>query len=440
MNKENIFQILLDYCPFWTKLDYWINRKFYTDNIIEQLGSKLVKVLVWFRRSGKSYILRYIINYLIEKKAINKNNILYLNFEDDRLFNFRNVENLRFIYETYLEKINPSWKIYILFDEIQVINWWESFIRTLYERGDNIEIFLTWSNSNLLSYEINSLLSWRFIEFNIYPLDFKEFLLFNWIEIASEKSYLKNKIEINRYFNEFIKYWALPEILEFPTEKQKIWYLKSVFNKIILDDIVSRFKIRNVELIKIVNKYLLTNIWWVLSAKRVINWIKSYWFQINNVTLIEYIDYIKKWFLIYDISRFDWKINRVFESSKKYYCLDLWIREVEKINFDNDLSKKLENLVFIKLIKDQVEVYYWQDDNQKEIDFLIKKWNKFTNIQVCKKLDEQNMEIELWSFVLSNKYQECKKIVISLENSNEELIYKWNQISVINIIYYLLGI
>jgi len=439
MKTEEIMEILLDYSPFGKKLVFGINRKKYTRKIKRSIWNKLIKILVWFRRSWKSYIFRYLIYYLITRKKIEKENILFINLEDDRLFWNRNVKNLRQIYETYLENMRPKWKIYIFFDEIQVIKWWESFIRTLYEQNNDIEIFLTGSNSDLLSSEISSSLSWRFLEFKIYPLDFKEYLYFHNLNINSKNKYLKNKIEIKSLFNKYLKYWWLPEILEINNEEQIEMYLEWIFNKIVIDDIVKRFNIRNVELIELINKYLITNISWILSYKNIENSIKHYSHNISHTTLTDYINYIKKWFIIYDIWKFDWKIKSIFDTYKKYYVLDLWIREVKKLNSTNDLSKKIENLVFMKLLQDDEKIYYWQDDKQKEIDFITKNKNKFDKYQVISYLNPKNINRELWNFRLSDKYIKWDNFLITIENS-EILDYKWTKINKINIIEWLLGI
>lgn len=440
MNKENILQLLFNYSPFWNRLSFWINRKKYTQEIIKHLGTKLIKVLVWFRRCWKSYIFRYLIDYLIEEKKVDKNNIMFINLEDDRLYWKRTVETLRKIYETYLLKLKPTWRIYIFLDEIQLIKWWESFVRTIYEQNQDIEIFLTWSNSDLLSSEISSSLSWRFIEFNIFPLDFKEYLEFKWYIIENEFDLIKYKKEIEDLFDNYVKFWWLPETLELKNDEQIIWYLKWVFNKIIIDDIVKRFSIRNIELLELLNKYLITNIWWILSYKKIENSLKSYWYNISMQTLKDYIDFIMKWFIVYDVNKFDWKIKNIFNNFKKYYVLDLWIREVEKINFDSDLSKKLENLVFLKLIMAKKKVFYWQDDKAKEIDFIVSENDLFHKYQIALNLTSENEARELWNFVILNKYISWENFLITTDDFNDFIEYKSVKIKRINIINFLLDI
>jgi hypothetical protein len=438
MKKENILQMLFDYSPFWKRLSFWINRVKYTSKINENIWSKLIKVLVWFRRSWKSYIFRYLIDYLISNKWVNKNNIMFLNLEDDRLYWYRKIETLREIYEVYLNWLKPVWKIYLFFDEIQLIQWWESFIRTIYEQNNDVEIFLTWSNSDLLSSEISSSLSWRFIEFNIFPLDFKEYLEFNWFILSTELDLIRYKKDINNLFDRYLQFGGLPEILELKNDEQIKWYLKSVFAKIVIDDIVKRFWIRNIELLELLNKYIITNIWWILSHKKIENALKKYSYKISSQTLSDYIDFIKRWFIIYDVSKFDWRIKHIFNNFKKYYVLDLWIREVEKINFDNDLSKKIENLVFMKLFMQNNKIYYWQDENQKEIDFIVLNNKKFDKYQVITNLTSENEARELWNFVLWSKYIDWTNFLITIDKDTEILNYKSIKIKKINIINFLL--
>ena len=363
---------------------------------------------------------------------------MFLNLEDDRLYWYRKIEILREIYEVYLNWLKPVWRIYLFLDEIQLIQWWESFVRTIYEQNNDIEIFLTWSNSDLLSSEISSSLSWRFIEFNIFPLDFREYLEFNWFIISNEIELIKYKKDINNLFDRYLQFWGLPEILELKNDEQIKWYLKSVFTKIIIDDIVKRFGIRNIELLELLNKYIITNIWWILSYKKIENALKMYSYNISSQTLSDYIEFIKKWFIIYDVSKFDWKIKHIFNNFKKYYVLDLWIREVEKINFENDLSRKIENLVFMKLFMQDNEIYYGQDEKGKEIDFIVLNNNKFDKYQVVINLTLENEVRELWNFVLWNKYIDWTNFLITTDNSTEILNYKWVEIKKINIINFLL--
>jgi len=163
-----------------------------------------------------------------------------------------------------------------------------------------------------------------------------------------------------------------------------------------------------------------------------------YWYNISHQTLSDYIEFIKKWFIIFDISKFDWKIKHIFNNFKKYYVLDLWIREVEKINFDSDLSKKIENLVFMKLFEKGNKLYYWQDESGKEIDFIVLNNDKFDKYQVITNLTSENESCELWNFVLWSKYINWANFLITTDNSTEALFYKSVQIKKINIINFLL--
>jgi uncharacterized protein len=443
MDKNLALTVLSAWSPWGSRLASGIKRPLYLDQIIKNLETNIIKVFVGFRRSGKSYLMRQLIDYLLNEKQINPNNICYLNLEDDRLNNNLDLTSLRFIFETYEQSIRPQGKIYFLLDEIQLIDNFEKFLRTLYElKNKDIEIFITGSNSQLLSSEISSSLSGRFLEFTVFPLNFSEFLLFKGMLINNQKSYIKHQSDIKMYFEEFLEFGGLPEIIFLPQAEQKINYLRGVLAKIVLDDIVKRFKIREINNFEKTMNFILSGTSNIINAAKIAKHIYGNKTGLAQEHLIsKYINYAKQAFLFFELEKFNWKLSRIFETSKKYYTLDLGIRETCKSNLDNDYSRKLENLVFLKLKQSQVKFFYGMDNNNKEIDFLVDNNNVFDKYQISANLNKENQRRELNNFVLANKYLDKGKNFILTLNAEESTIkYKNQFIQQKNIINFLLDL
>jgi len=441
MNKHSILEILSDWSPWRKKLPSGIKRSKYMNILIQHLGTNLIKVIVGFRRSGKTYLMRQIIEHLIDKKTTPHQNILYINFEDDRLNEYLDLKGIRTIYETYISFINPKGKIYLFLDEIQLIPNFEKFIRTIKElKQKDIEIFITGSNSDLLSSEISSSLSGRFLEFKIYPLDFKEFLQFNNLIIKNPSDIYLQKQEIEILFTKFLKFGGLPEISFLSNEEQKINYLRGVFAKIVLDDIIKRFKIREVDIFEKVIIYILSNTSKIINPSKISQII----FGNKNtpgkeLSIAKYISYAKQAFLLFELPKFNWKEKRIFDVNKKYYALDLGIRECHKTTISNDYSRKIENLIFLKLIQKNHKCFYGMDKNQKEIDFLIEKKGIFDKYQICTNLHKDNIDREFKNFSLAQKHLSGgKNILLSFDQQEEQIIIKGTIINKVNILQFLL--
>lgn len=340
-----------------------IERNFYISNIIKYLNSPIVKVLIWQRRVWKSSILKSIIKYLYNLKIIKKENFFYINKELPIYDHIRNYDDLKDEFQKFL-KTTSSWKIFIWIDEIQDIIWWEKFINGyLATYSENVEIFITWSNSFLLSSELSTYITWRYIDFYIYPLSFKEFCEF------------KNDAENKQNFLEYLKYWGLPAIFKMHYSDEVIFsYLNSVYSTIVLKDIIRHNSIKNINFFKDLYKYTLSNIWNIISGKKIKDYLKSQNIRIWNDTVLNFLHYWENTFFLNKVYSVNPDTKKYFEIYNKYYAWDLWLRN-SLVWFDlkRDIWKLLENYVFLELKRNWYDLKIWRLSSGREVDFIATK-------------------------------------------------------------------
>jgi len=405
------------------------------EEIYQEIKAKPIKIITGFRRSGKSFLCKQIAQKAVLKSKIKLNNILYLNFEDIQTLSLQNLEGLQKIWDTFKQKVSSKGQKIIIFDEIQVISNWDKFIRSIYEKESNISLFLTGSNSKLLSSELGSNLAGRFINFSILPFSFKEFLIFKNINPQNKREFEK----INLLYSEYFSYGGLPEIFSIFSDSAKKSYHEGIIKKVILDDIVKRFNIRNISLLEELLSYLLANIGnltFISKLTQKINFIKKT--NYLQSTILDYIQYFLNTFALFSVNKFNWKQNRVFETTKKYYSIDLGLIDSFSESLVNIKNQKLENLVFLHLKNKRKKIYFAQDDLNKEINFITKEKFGFNKYQVCLQLTPENQIREFQNLVLINKYLKKGKNYLITEDKNEIIKYKNLEINVINIIDFLL--
>ena len=366
-----------------------IDRIFYTSKIKKYLWSPVIKVLIWQRRVGKSYILKGIIKDLVLNNSIKKENIFYINKE---LFDFDYIKNKDDLLDSFNNfKKNKIGKIFIAIDEIQEIEEWEKFVNGLLAQyWENVEIFITGSNSFMLSWELATYISWRYMEFHIHSLTFDEFLIFK-----------KDTEKTKDSFIEYLKYWWLPGIFRMEWSEETIFnYLRWVYNTIILKDIINYNNIKNTSFFEELYKYTLSNIWNIFSAKSISDYLKSQKIRISVDSVINYLKYAQETFLLNKVYSVDPTSKKFFEIYNKYYIWDLWLRNsLVGFNLSKDISKLLENYVFLVLKKYWFDVKIWRLKSNKEIDFIWEKNWKMIYLQVSTTiLDENTRQREYASF------------------------------------------
>ncbi|HED06333.1 MAG TPA: ATP-binding protein [Ignavibacteria bacterium] len=313
-------------------------------------------VIVGSRRTGKTYFLFQIIQQLFREDN-NRKDILYINFEDERLIEF-NLSDFDLLLESFKEIFNV--KPILFLDEIQNISGWEKFVRRMADTG--YRVFVTGSNAKLLSSEIASTVGGRFLIIQIYPLSFSEFLLFKDFDLEENYEYSSQRFEIKKLFNEYLQFGGFPEIVKYEFKKE---YLSNIFQKVVYGDILARNRIKNDYLLKLMVKKLAENTTSETSFTRLKNIIKSSGINCGTNTLIEYFRYLSDSFLIFGLENYASKfVER--ESKKKYYFNDTGLLNL--FFFDED-PKLLETLVFNHLKRTCREDFFYLR-GKREINFL----------------------------------------------------------------------
>lgn len=409
--------------------------------ILSVIPSKPIKIITGFRRAGKSFLAQRIAKTLVEKKEYKIENILYLNFEDYNLADINSAKKLGEIYSIFLSDIAKDGLKLIFLDEIQNVQGWDKFVRTIYEKNEDTTIILTGSNSELLSAELGSNLAGRYIEFFLFPFSFREFLSYKKIEVKNENDYLRQKAELEKLFSEYTCFGGLPEIFEIATEDAKYSYLKGITTKVVLDDIVKRFNVDNVDVLERLLSYILSNIGTVVSYTNLKDRLKSLGIEIKVETVIKYITYFAKAFVVLEVNKFDWKQRRTFSSSKKFYSMDVGLASLYRAGHEN-FSMKLENLVFLHLRRKTDKIFYGVNERGREIDFILNRDdNTFDKYQICSDLNKDNLARELGVFDLSDKYlKKGTNLILTLTNELEPAVLKKHNASHCNIMKWLLEI
>ena len=344
-------------------------RKGYIDRIKPFMQKSVAKVLTGQRRVGKSFLLYQLIEEILAEEP--DANIIYINLED---FAFSFLQTAEDLHSYIISHSKEKAKNYIFIDEIQDIPGFEKIIRSLLLNEDN-DIYITGSNAKMLSGELATYLSGRYIEFKIYSLSYSEFLEFHGLT-ESETSY-----EL------YSRYGGLPYLLNLPLEDETVnEYLKSVYSTIVFRDVVSRYKLRNTLFLEKLIQFLSENIGNLFSAKNISDYLKSQHTTISVNQIQSYTEYLNNAFLIHRVERYDLIGKRVFEIGEKYYFENMGIRNIVIGYRITDKARILENLVYNHLLYKgyDIKVGYYGD---KEIDFIGEKNGEKLYIQVALKID-----------------------------------------------------
>ena len=395
-----------------------LKREIYLSRIRGFYDSDLIKILVGIRRCGKSVILKQIMDE-IKENGIKENHIIYINFE---FVEFEDLKDYKKLNSYIKERIKDNKKYYIFLDEIQNVEKFEIIVNSLRASLENISIFITGSNSKLLSNELSTVLSGRYVLFNIYPLTYTEY-----IELTGKNP----KDEEN--FWDFVKWGGLPNRVQFTNEINIKDYLHSVFDSIILRDVVERLGLKDTNLFNLILQYLIDITGREFSANNIIKYLKSEGKIISTETLYTYIDALCKALIIQKIYRYDIHGKAILKTLNKYYMTDLGIAQIKNNNFEINKCFAIENVVFNELVARGYEVYIGKL-NPGEIDFIASKSNERKYFQVTYLLSDKKVEEREFG-ALKKIEDNYPKYVISLDKTD----FSQNGVIHKNIVDWLLG-
>ncbi|MEA3464973.1 MAG: ATP-binding protein [Thermodesulfobacteriota bacterium] len=373
-----------------------LNRDVYLSRVEPFIDKDIIKVFTGQRRVGKSCLMLQVMRFIDSRHQ--PGHIIYINKEDYQFDKLNNDEDL---YRYILKNHSETEKNYIFIDEIQEIAGFEKVLRDFNARVD-YDIYCTGSNSNMLSGELATHLSGRYIEINIHSLSFAEFMQFHQLD------------KLQATLLKFLKYGGLPYLIHLELKDEIVFgYLKSIFNTIILKDVVSRHNIRNVNFLERLVKFLADNTGQILSAKRISDYLKSQQVKLSTNSVLNYLSFLTESYFIRPANRYDVVGKRLFEVQEKYYFEDLGLRHTLVGFRQVDIGKVLENAVFnhLEYVGYTVLVGKLGD---REIDFVAVKDDNTVYVQVCYLLpDQQVIEREFGNLLaIKDNY---RKIVVSMD-------------------------
>lgn len=401
---KDVFESLKKY-SFWDGQRHkaGFERSIYLQKITQYLGNKLIKVLVGQRRVGKSYILRQIINFLLDTKKCPPQNIFYLNKEYLIFSAIKNAHDLNDLFTYYLKEVKPKGKIYILIDEVQNIQEWELFVNSYSQDfTGEYELVITGSNSNLLSGNLASQLSGRYVEFEVLPFGYAEFTDFT---------------QTGRHKESFLNYLqtgGLPEMYSLDGKELKRNYIQSLKNTIVLRDIIQRHNIKDISLLEDIFLFLISNIGSLISFSSIIKYFKSRQKKTNYETVSSYVQYFTESFILLQAERYNLKGKKILGGERKYYLNDLAFKDFLLGASPTDIGFRLENLVYLELRRAEYRVWVGNYAG-KEIDFVAEKAEKRIYVQATYLLSsDETIEREFGNLLkIKDNYE---KFVVSMDD------------------------
>jgi len=419
MDKNSLKEIIIEQQRIFLQMDLGIKRDC-LNQFSKYIKNPYIVVISGLRRCGKSTLLLQIMNNFFKEP------IFYFNFEDERLMYFTS-EDFNNLLELSIELFGQT-KTYF-FDEIQNIIGWEMFVRRLQDSGN--KIFITGSNASLLSKELGTRLTGRYIPVELYPFSFKEYLYFKGLSLKKDSlSVTSERAKIKRRFNEYLKNGGLPEYIKYKQRNT----LSTLYNDIIYRDIAARYDIKEVKSLKDLTIYLLSNAGTLVSYNRLKNML-----GLGSVnTPKKFLEYLENTYLIATVPRYSHSIRQQIRNPKKVFGVDNGILNFASFRFSENKGKFLENLVFIELKRRKQEVYYYKTKKGKEVDFLLREGIRHKElVQVTQSLGRKEVrDRELNALAEAMDELKIKPGLILTEDEEEDLsignkkikimpVYKW---------------
>ena len=399
-----------------------IKRTKYIQDLHELKDTDFVKVFVGMRRTGKTYLMLSFIDEF-KKMGVPVENIIYISLESPKYYDIINYKQLDEI--IYSKTKDLSDKIYILIDEIQQVDSWEKSING-YRVSLNCDIYITGSNSKLLSTELSTFLAGRYIQIPVYPFSFKEILKF-----YEEKGIENNYENENHFFKQYMKYGGMPGLLDLDSSDKKEKALKDIYNSIIVDDILSRHNINKLDLFKRFLRFMINSTGQTFSKKSVINYLKNEHYKIDYETLNNYTEYIQESLFVTRIRREDLIGKKELKTEYKYYLMDHGFHQALIDDNNKWIPRILETIVFNELLRRGYNIKIGKV-GKKEVDFVCRKANKKLYVQVCYLLaSDETIEREFSPLLkIKDNYE---KYVLSMD----EFDFSMDGIKHMNIIKFL---
>ena len=376
-----------------------VNREMYINKLQAYKDTEFIKVITGIRRCGKSSILK-----LFMKKILNENknaSVIYMNFES---FELDDVNDYRDMYNKVNNQISKSKKNYILLDEVQRVKKWEKAVNAFTVDFD-CDIYITGSNAYLLSSELSTYLSGRYIEIKVLPLSFKEYLDFTVTE--AEKT-------IEDKFTEYVKFGGMPGIVSIKNEENLYENaIIGIYNTVFMKDVVERNKLVDANLLEKILKFLMSNIGSSMSSKKIADFLTSQGNKITHNTVLNYLQMLENAYIIYKAPRYDIKGKEILKTLEKYYIVDTGIRNIILGFRDSDFGHIIENIVYFELIRRGYDVTIGRNDTL-EVDFIATNSNEKKYYQVTYTMVDENVKKREIG-VLKNIKENYEKTVITMD-------------------------
>ncbi|MCG2789824.1 MAG: ATP-binding protein [Actinomycetia bacterium] len=386
-------------------------RHKYIDRIVPFIDKPVIKVIAGMRRTGKSTIIQLLVNHLVES-GVKKELILFINMESLDNSHLTDITELHRFVRGHKKRVGQ--KLYLFIDEVQEIQDWEKAVNSFFA-DDDADIFITGSNSKLLSGELATLLTGRYVEFLVYPLVFSEFFQF------------RNKdMGFTALFNEFLKFGGMPGIHHIEFKGPEIYqYLSAIRDSVALKDVIKRNNIRNVALLEKIMQFVFDNIGNVFSSRKIADYFKKERRSLGHETVYNYLKYLENAFIINKVQRFDLRGKRILETNEKYYLTDIGLGHALLGYSEKKINAYLENIVFIELLYRGYDVKIGKFDDY-EVDFIAQKSSERLYIQVCYILsDEKVRNREMRPFYkINDNYPKYLLTMDSIPESNEDGILR----------------
>ena len=376
----------------------------YVDKIMTYVDAPFVKILTGVRRCGKSTILKMIMERLKNERAIPENRIISCRFDSMEYADM----NAKQVYSLLKSKISDSGRTYLFLDEVQEIKGWEKVINTLASDFD-VDLYVTGSNSRMMSSEIETYLTGRYISFRIFTLSFNEYLMFKskFMEIKDPKIELTNYIRLGGFPATHLKEYSQDEVYTI---------VKDIYNSTIYSDIVKRNQIRKIDQLERVVKYVFNNVGNTFSAKSISDYLKSEKRLIDNETVYNYLDKLEKAYLIHRCSRYDLRGKEILKTQEKFYLADVALR-YSALGYNTDsVASSLENVVYLELCRRGYTVNVGKTSDGV-IDFVANRKNEKIYVQVTQKIVSEKVEKREYSRLLDIKDNYPKYVLTTDEFS-----------------------